>query len=115
MCNGDDACDKACLIEHGEGISDLYLLTDCAATTCAAACPGNNDIDACSECVFGSCEDESNACLGDPQCLDLYTCLSGCNGTDLACQQGCYMAHGDGVPELQAMLECAENACPDAC
>lgn len=103
------------MVEHGDGISDFYLLTDCAATICDAACPGNNDLDPCSECIFESCDDESDACLGDPACLDLYICLSGCGGVDLACQQGCYAAHGSGVPKLQILLECVESACPDAC
>jgi hypothetical protein len=114
-CNGDDACVQACMVAHEEGIADLYLLSDCAATVCNPVCGGGQDITPCTECLAMDCEDELNACLGDPECLALYDCLDGCEPIDLACQQACYDAHGAGVPPLQDLLECAADQCAGEC
>jgi len=110
-----DACQQACFSAHPNGISDLYLLTDCAATSCDSECPGNAVVDPCTKCIFEDCSSEMNACLADPECLELYTCLSDCGDVDLICQKGCYAAHGGAVAELQAVLQCSATSCPGPC
>jgi len=110
-----DACQEMCFSAHPDGISDLYLLTDCAATGCDSECPGNTPVDPCSKCIFEDCSSEMNTCLGDPECLALYKCLSSCGNGDLICQKGCYAAHGGAVAELQAVLDCSAASCPGLC
>lgn len=115
MCGGTDACLQGCLTMFPDGISDAFLVTDCAADLCDAACPGNNPLDPCGECIFETCEDEANTCLSQPACLDLWQCLNGCPPLSLSCQQQCYNDFGEGVPSLEAMLNCAVSMCPDVC
>lgn len=114
-CNGDEACQQVCMTAHQDGISDLYLASDCAGIHCQMECPGNDPLDPCTVCILEDCEGEMNACLADPECLALYNCLNGCPNVDLACQQACYADHGAGVPTLQAMLECSQVMCPNEC
>lgn len=110
-----DACQQMCFSAHPDGISDLYLLTDCAASSCDSQCPGNTVVDPCSKCIFEDCSSEINTCFGDPECLALYTCLSNCGNNDLICQKGCFMANGGAVAELQAVLDCSAAKCPGLC
>lgn len=49
------------------------------------------------------------------ECVALYQCLTGCKPADLVCQKGCYAAHGDAVPTLQALLDCSGSACSAPC
>jgi hypothetical protein len=56
-----------------------------------------------------------NACFVDAQCLPLLQCLDACPPQSLACQQGCYAAHGGGVPALQAVLDCSQMSCTQVC
>ncbi|MCC6551914.1 MAG: hypothetical protein IT372_02685 [Polyangiaceae bacterium] len=114
-CDGDQACVQACMTAHQDGIAAAYLLSDCAATICDASCAGGDELQPCSYCLAESCDDEMNACLADPECVALYNCLDGCAPVDLACQQGCYDAHGAGVPKLQDLLECAYSVCDGPC
>lgn len=114
-CNNNPMCEQGCLSTHEPGISDLYLLTDCAATACDAECPGNDQIDPCTVCLLEDCTDEANACLAEPECLALYQCLGECPNLDLMCQQGCYNDHGAGVMTLQPLLMCAQSTCPGPC
>ena len=64
---------------------------------------------------FEDCSSVMNTCLGDPECLALYSCLSDCGSNDLICQKGCYMANGGAVEELQAVLDCSATKCPGPC
>lgn len=114
-CNGDPACNSDCLASYADGISDAYLLIDCAGTTCNGSCDSGTDIPPCTECALETCEDEMNACFSTPSCLQLYDCLTGCPNLDLACQQACYDTYGDGVGVLQTALECIVVNCPDVC
>jgi hypothetical protein len=114
-CNGDEACEQACLTAHQGGISDVYGISDCAAEQCQGPCDGGEDLEPCAECLVESCEDELNACLGDPDCLALYDCLSGCEPIQLSCQKQCYMDHGAGTPKLEDLFDCAAVECDGTC
>src|SRR6185503_3208324 len=61
-CQGDPACTQDCFTQHQDGIADLYLLSDCAGTSCQNECPGNDPLDPCTKCILEDCEDEWNAC-----------------------------------------------------
>lgn len=116
-CGNDQGCVNDCYVTHAEGFSAAVLLTDCAATTCPVACPGNQggEIDPCQTCIFSSCDKEMNTCIGAPGCLALYQCLTACPNLDLGCQNGCYMTYPDAIPTLQAMLQCTSNECAPVC
>jgi hypothetical protein len=116
-CNGDAACIQTCEKDNESGISDVYLLTSCAGTTCPQACPNSDGmpVDPCNTCLLTQCEQAANACLVEPECSALYQCLSMCPNLDLNCQQGCYADHGAGTNALQALLQCSSMSCVMAC
>jgi hypothetical protein len=114
-CNGGEACQQQCLAAHQEGIADVLLVSDCAATTCDGSCPWGNDVPPCGECIYESCEDEVNACFAQPSCLLLFDCLTGCGPVGLTCQEQCYQDFGAGTALLQAVLECSVDECDGAC
>ena len=37
-CNGNGACEDACMVTHQGAISDVILLSGCAGTTCSSVC-----------------------------------------------------------------------------
>lgn len=115
QCGGDQACSQACLSANPSAISELYLLGDCAGSLCKPSCPKSGTIDPCTKCILQDCAAEANACLAEPECLNLYRCLGMCPKLDLMCQQGCYDMHSTGVASLQAMLQCADGPCTPVC
>jgi hypothetical protein len=115
-CGTDEACRQACLAEHPDGISDVVLVSGCAAESCPDECPQTGDgLSDCEECLYTSCDAVMNTCLSQPACLGLFQCLTGCPDLDLSCQQGCYASFGDGAESLEAVLVCAQGECPDVC
>ncbi len=115
-CGNDEACNQQCLVDHQPGISAAFLVSSCAGGPCAASCPqGGETLDPCSECIFQSCDDEMNACLVEPDCLDLWNCLGECPQLGLSCQQDCYDTFSDGVDELELVLDCTVAACNPQC
>jgi hypothetical protein len=115
-CGSSTACEQMCQTAHPNGISELYLVSDCAGTFCQTQCPGNKPIDPCSKCLLQDCSAEMNACEADPACIPLYTCLSNCGSVNLTCQQGCYsQANMTTAGELQKVLECEQASCSSQC
>lgn len=115
-CGTDEACRQACLAEHPEGISDVVLVTGCAAESCPDDCPTTGDgLSDCEQCLYTDCDAQMNACLSQPACLGLFQCLTACPDLDLSCQQGCYAEYGEGAEALEAVLVCSQSACPDVC
>ena len=114
-CAGDKDCVQACYAADQDGISAAVLLSDCAGQTCQGACQWGAPIEPCQSCLATDCSGEYNACIGDAECVGLYQCLTGCPGGDLGCQQACYGDWGDGVPALQALLDCSKATCAGVC
>ncbi len=114
-CDQDKACQQACLAKDEAGISEFFLVLDCAGSDCPVECPGNKPAEPCGKCVFETCSDVMNACLSASACLSLFQCLNACAPNDLACNQACYGMYGDGVPALQKVLDCAKASCPNVC
>ncbi len=115
-CNGDEACNQMCITQHQDGVSAAILVSACAGGPCDASCPqGGDELDPCEECLYQSCDDEMNACLAVPACLDLWDCLKACAQLDLTCQQNCYASFGAGVAPLQAVVDCATAVCDPVC
>lgn len=116
MCGGDPDCQGGCLAMHEDGISDVLLVGGCAGTTCDAVCSfGNPNFGPCQECIFTSCQPEWNACLSEPDCLELWQCFQACEPLDLTCQQACYATFPDGVQLLEDALMCSNASCSSVC
>jgi hypothetical protein len=111
---GDQACFEACFTAHEDGISAAYLLGDCGAMACAAACPNSQPLTPCRRCLFESCDIQMNGCYANPDCLALFGCFQGCAG-DMACNQQCVMAHLVGWQDAQPVIMCQQALCSADC
>jgi hypothetical protein len=109
----DVACQQACWTAHEAGISDGALLVHCAATVCAASCPGFAPITPCQECLFGECETQMNTCLANPDCVSLLACLDAC--TMPGCENGCYAMYPGGLGDAGPVGDCLQASCAPAC
>lgn len=114
-CKGDPDCAQQCYATWQDGIAAAVLVSDCAGTSCNAECKWGQPIGDCQTCIVTDCAPEYDACIGDGECLALYQCLTGCDPGSVVCQQGCYDQHGDGVPHLQALLDCSKASCTGVC
>jgi hypothetical protein len=114
-CNADPTCQQSCRTKFPGGISALYLVSDCAGTSCPKECPGNQPLGDCATCVLDHCPGAYDDCLADAECVALYQCFQTCGTNDLVCQQGCYAQHGAGTAKLQALLQCDSGPCTAAC
>jgi hypothetical protein len=114
-CAGNQACVQTCETAHPNGISDVYLVSGCAGSSCPSQCPGNAPINPCTKCTLETCPDAMNACIADPECVALSQCLTGCGNANLVCQQGCYAQHGAGTVKLQAVVQCQSTSCSMVC
>ncbi|MEJ7735326.1 MAG: hypothetical protein WKG00_39845, partial [Polyangiaceae bacterium] len=115
QCGADPMCEQACLQQFEPGIADVLLVSDCAGSACSAACNWGNDVPPCTECIYDQCEDETNACFVEPQCLALLQCLMDCDPLELSCQDQCYDDHGAGVDTLEVLLQCRAANCSSRC
>jgi hypothetical protein len=114
-CKADQTCQQSCRTKFSGGISALYLVSDCAGTSCPKECPGNQPLGDCAACVLDHCPGAYDDCLADAECVALYQCFETCATNDLVCQQGCYAQHGAGTAKLQALLQCDSGPCTAAC
>lgn len=109
---GDQQCSQNCLTMNQAGISDAIILSECTATQCAAACPTVARPDACQLCAAQSCPAQLNACVAEPQCLQIIACAEQCGPDDFVCLLGCQDDFGNGQDEAEALGGCVENVCP---
>jgi hypothetical protein len=113
---GNDECLQDCLTAFPDGISDAILVNDCAAGPCESQCPqAGDELSPCEECMYSTCPDAMNTCLANPECLDLFACLSACDPNDLSCHQGCYNQYPDGIEDLEDVIDCTSGPCADPC
>lgn len=81
-----------------------------------AACRGalRASMDECVACQCDHCAQVGLACFQDPDCAELFKCLSGC--TEAACTEACHpvvQEHSAGQGLLTALLECAQAECSE--
>merc|ERR1712002_1211268 len=64
-------------------------------------------------CVMTKCLSEFTHCSLDPECMDILTCLSGCEPSDAECSFTCGMGQEAGKnPHFIALLKCmVEHGC----
>lgn len=72
----------------------------------------------CDQCMSTSCCSQLAAC--DPAqpnspCGALVACILNCASTDDACNNACQTTYSAGAAQAQALVDCANNSCADAC
>src|SRR5262249_9222070 len=113
-CNpSDNACNQPCWTAHPSAIAKAALLANCAGTSCPAPCPGYKPIGACLICLNTNCAAEMNACVSNPDCSNLLTCLGAC--TTLSCQNNCYQQFPKGAAGAGPVGTCTQAHCAAAC
>ncbi|MFO0759248.1 MAG: hypothetical protein U0359_22340 [Byssovorax sp.] len=112
---GDQNCAQNCLNANKNGISEAFLLSDCAASQCAASCPGTSVLDDCQRCLFTSCASQMNNCLSDTDCSELIQCVQQCSPGDSGCQQDCGFQHLGSVDKAMAIQNCSQSQCAGKC
>jgi hypothetical protein len=113
-CEGDLACEADCRYSFPDGISDAALLMQCAVVSCPIECPGLTLLPECNVCLFESCPERMNACLGSEPCATLVECAEGCNG-DGACLEACFAAHPDPDTLGEEVFACVCSDCQAPC
>jgi hypothetical protein len=108
---GDNACEQPCLTMYETAISSAVMVGDCGAESCAVACPGSGDQDACGECLFTSCATAMNGCFGNPACVALIECYGGCLPFDAGCFATCDATYSGGSSDFQAIQACSDTQC----
>ena len=111
----DQPCYQNCMTTHQAGISDAFLVGDCAATSCTAACPAAQPQKPCAKCLYTHCETPTNACLASKDCSALVQCIQNCGANDPICQQLCQGQYPLGVPALQNLTTCLGQFCDTEC
>ena len=111
---GDAPCYQNCATVHEAGISDGFLISDCAATTCDASCTFGQALMPCQKCLYTDCQKQMNACIADAECVALIQCTTMCMG-DMACVQDCVTAHPNGLNKALAVRDCRIANCNDKC
>jgi len=81
------------------------------------ACDGMGNCDNCQECAkFGNCSGFESTCQQNAECGALRDCLAMCPPNDTTCAQTCANVHANGVPDLEALLDCTQcQECPLDC
>ncbi len=73
----------------------------------------------CDNCMQKSCCAETNGCLGDSQCMNFLSCLSGCvdgdGGLDQTCANGCASSNPTGANRYMDMTSCGDSFCRNEC
>jgi hypothetical protein len=111
----DQQCLQGCDAAHQDGVSVAFLLSDCAATSCAAACPGNKQLTPCEKCLYTKCDTAMNGCAANAECVALFDCWKTCNPGDMTCIQTCEGQHPNGVSDATKVVTCEKVSCPSAC
>ncbi|MFW5738728.1 MAG: hypothetical protein ACOC1F_00030 [Myxococcota bacterium] len=117
----DAACFDACASAEPEGRDYYMAFIGCLGTHCAsdcgvdppATCGAYYDAN-CGPCVAEHCCEESTACLTDPACRLLHSCVQDCGG-DQDCIADCEADHPGAVAAFESYRGCLESACGGLC
>jgi hypothetical protein len=112
---GSFDCVMSCYVGHGAGASVFALSVDCAGTTCQAACPTGQALDACTQCSAQKCAKELDACVGDAECNALLQCVFAYPKGDQGCAQNCGFEHLGAVSTAQDLQGCTNKECAGPC
>lgn len=111
----DQACVQSCYQKNSLGFGEFLVTSSCAGTLCAPSCPGAEMIGACELCLGQQCEQQFEACIGNPECTALIDCLQACPQGNMSCQQGCLQQHAGGAIQAQQLNQCATMSCGNVC
>jgi len=70
--------------------------------------PGDN---ACEQCLYDACCDETRACAPDSACERYLNCAASCSG-ESTCLEGCAAASPTGFGDALALSVCMQSQCP---
>ncbi len=112
---GDTGCAQNCLNSNKTGISEAFLLGDCAATQCVNECPGTSPLAECQRCLFSSCASQMNECLGNTDCSELIQCIQQCAPGNDSCVTNCGFQHFDSIDKAQKIQDCSKAQCAGKC
>lgn len=110
----DTACVQACWTAHSDGIAPAALLLHCSGASCQSDCGAAEPLGPCELCLFETCPDAMNTCLGNPDCASLIGCITACAG-DEVCATQCYFDYSDGIEDATPVGECSSGPCAGAC
>lgn len=68
--------------------------------------------DACSDCLFTSCNALYCACYDNATCGALVACTQGCAAGDDGCAQACLTNNQAGISAAALVSDCAATSCP---
>ena len=112
------------------GVDDYEVGTDSSADRETIVAEAFDPSSACTSCVTRECQPEAAACVGDPDCFELYRCQAEC-GPDPGCRMVCWSAftvarRAAGRPQIpvpvgsvtlssRMLAECVGASCADPC
>jgi hypothetical protein len=125
----DWGCRYRCLLEFLPGVEKLFAWNDCLfceADTCEATCTVAGQCpqpDPCYQCMYSekalaACKPQWEACVAEPDCLDIEACWAECPANDVNCVNDCHTVNATGSTEysdLWQCIQCTEPACADVC
>jgi hypothetical protein len=69
----------------------------------------------CASCLGTTCAAQDAACGENRACTALNDCLARCVRDDPACARDCSRRQPAGIRDLEALMDCAQQGCRDAC
>lgn len=67
----------------------------------------------CKSCEESSCGAAQDACVQNPSCLDIGSCVVSCEGGD--CIDTCAKANPEGAADFYGILQCTATHCAEPC
>jgi hypothetical protein len=114
---GDSTCTQNCATQNKTGISNAFLVGDCAATNCTTNgdCPaGSTALGPCEKCLFTKCDMQMNDCIADADCGSFAQCVLTC-GVMPSCFTSCGMMYPAGATKAQPVQQCQSAQCMSTC
>lgn len=117
-CNSDQP-------KNGNGVNDVRKACDIRTTWTRASssecndCQASAPVAACDCPRFsqygGRCEEQGKRAANDPDCTEVFKCISPCPLTDCACIESCYKGHESCKTNAAARDGCVTEACDSVC
>ena len=111
----DQGCRDNCYAVNSIGFAEFLGISNCAGTTCAASCPGAQPVGACELCLSQQCEQQFEACFGNPLCTMFIDCVRACAPGDMTCTMKCGTDFAGGVNQATQLRDCSQIGCANVC
>ena len=111
----DDFCRNICYQNNSIGFAEFLGISNCAGTTCAASCQGAKPVGACEFCLAQTCEQELEACYGNPACTTFIDCVRACPAGNMMCTDKCAADYPAGLNQATQLRNCSLVGCTNVC